>query len=230
MQESLMLRPPAQEASIPPAAHAAPAAAPRLSAGGLAALLEPLIAPLLDELGHGVIVLHQGARVLHLNHAAQEEIRSGHGVAIVEGTLCARRASDGKTLGDALAAAQRGLRKLVTLGPESERVAIALIPLGVGGADASGLTVAVFGRRRLCEPISVQCFARTCGLTPAESTVLELLSEGLTPNDIAQLNEVCLTTVRSQVLAVRLKVGVSSIRRLLQLVAMLPPMVSTLRC
>ncbi len=232
MPESLMLSASPHEAPITHAAHRAQSAhfSPAMAPGGSSASLEPLIAALLDELGHGVILLHDGARVLHLNHAAQNEVRAGHSVAIVDGALCARRASDGSALGDALAGARRGLRKLVTLGPESERVAIALIPIGHPGPGEASLTVAVFGRRRLCERISVQCFARTYGLTPAESTVLELLSDGLDPSDIAQANEVSMTTVRSQVLAIRIKVGASSIRRLLQLVAMLPPMVSSLRC
>ena len=196
---------------------------------GASTAIEPLIALLLDEIGHGVILLRDGGKVVHLNHAAQQEIRTGRSVAIVDGNLCACRARDGTVLGDALAGARRGLRKLVRLGIENERVAVALIPIGDAQQCGGVLTAAVFARRQLCERISVQWFARAHGLTQAESKVLELLCDGLDPSDIAQANAVGMATVRTQVQAIRLKVGVPSIRRLLDLVAMLPPMVSALR-
>ena len=102
--------------------------------------------------------------------------------------------------------------------------------MGVPLPGGPALVAAVFGRRRLCEPMSVQWFARAHGLTPAETRVLELLCEGLDPRDIATLNEVGMATVRTQVNAIRDKTGAASIRALLQQLATLPPMVSSLRC
>ena len=68
------------------------------------------------------------------------------------------------------------------------------------------------------------------GLTPAESTVLELLSDGLQPSDIARANAVGMTTVRTQIKGIRDKTCTASIRGLLHQVALLPPMVCSLRC
>jgi DNA-binding CsgD family transcriptional regulator len=192
--------------------------------------IEPWFAMLLDELDYGVVLLRDSAQVVHLNHAARIELRAGRGVELVGGSLVARRAADARVLGDALAAAsQRGLRRLVTVGDEGERVAVALIPIGAPATKEPGLTLAVFGRRRLCERISVQWFARAHGLTQAESTVLDHLSEGLDPREIADANEVGMATVRTQVNSIRAKTGTASIRDLLQQLAMLPPIVNTLR-
>lgn len=198
---------------------------------GVSTPLEPTVASLLDELDYGVILLRDIVRVVHLNQAALAEVRAARSVEVVDGALRACRGRDAQALAEGLnAAAQRGLRRLVTLGAEGARVSVALIPLGTPEPGPTGLTVAVFGRRHLCERISVQWFARAHGLTPAESHVLELLCEGLDPRDIASINGVGMATVRTQVNKIREKTGAPSIRGLIQQVAMLPPMVSSLRC
>ena len=142
---------------------------------------------MLNELDSGVVLLRDGAHVVHMNHAAR-----------------------------------RGLRRLVTLGTEGARVAVVLIPIGDPIDGSAPLTALVFGRSRLCERISVQWFARAHGLTPAESTVLELLSDGLQPSDIARANAVGMTSVRTQIKGVRDKSCAASIRGPLHQVAMLP--------
>lgn len=191
---------------------------------------ESLVAMLLDELDYGVVLLREGAQVVHLNHAARAWLLGGHGLDIVDGVLRARCQADTRAITEALAASARGLRRLVTLGAESERVAVALIPISHPSAGGVVLSALVFGRSRLCERISVQWFARVHGLTPAESTVLELLSDGLDPRDIARANAVGMATVRTQIKDIRDKTSTASIRSLLHQVAMLPPMVCSLRC
>jgi DNA-binding CsgD family transcriptional regulator len=195
------------------------------------AQIEPVLGALLDELDYGVVLLlRDGGRVVYVNHAARTELRGGHLVDVVDGALHTRRDADAQALGEGLAAAQRGLRRLVTLGAEDTRASVALIPIGSPLPGGPALVAAVFGRRRLCEQMSVQWFARAHGLTPAESRVLELLCDGLDPRDIATVNEVGMATVRTQVNSIRDKTGAGSIRALLQRLAMLPPMVSSLRC
>jgi DNA-binding CsgD family transcriptional regulator len=144
--------------------------------------------------------------------------------------LRARRPADAAVLTDALAAIQRGLRRLVTLGAGSEQVSVALTPIDNLSDGGQPLSVLVVGRSRLCEPISVQWFARTHGLTPAESTVLELLSEGQGPAQIALTNAVGMATVRTQIKCIREKTRAASICDLMRLLALLPPMCSSLRC
>ena len=209
------------------------AAAPDSAAafGRTPAPIEPALGALLDELDYGmVLMLRDCASVVYVNHVARLILREGHCIAVVEGTLRARRDTDALPLQEALAAARRGLRRLVTLGAEGSRAAVALIPMDASPPGGPALVAAVIGRRRLCEPMSVQWFARGHGLTPAETRVLELLCDGLDPRDIATLNAVAMATVRTQVNSIRDKTGAASIRALLQRLAMLPPMVSSLRC
>lgn len=227
--------------------------------GRVHGLLMLAVPALLDELDYGVVLLGETNRVLHANRAAQAALHARSSLEVAEGRLRASHAGDAAALAEGLAAAaQRGLRRFVTLGAEDSRIAVALIPLGpLGstlaqaslpaqppqglqgphgphgphGSDGSHgpLTLLVIGRRHLCERLSVQCFARAHRLTPAESNVLELLCEGLDPREIATLNGVGIATVRTQVNRIREKTGAASIRRLIGQVATLPPMLSALR-
>ncbi len=191
---------------------------------------------MLDELDYGVMLLRADASAAYINRTARCELRQGGCLDIANGRLRARHADDDVRLAAALAGAQRGLRRLAALSGAASaprtrggRLELAFVPMAVAPGEP-GLITVLFGRRRLCEPISMQCFAQAHGLTPAELRVLELLCEGMEPRAIASANEVGLATVRTQVHSIRDKTGASSIRALLQRVAMLPPMVSSLRC
>jgi len=182
------------------------------------------LALMLDEIDYGMLLLADDAELVHVNHAARTELDAGHPLQLLGRQLRARHAQDVARLHDALSgAAQRGLRRLLALGEGTQRVNIAVIPLG------NQATLVMLGKRHLTERISVQSFARMHGLTPAETRVLESLCEGLDPREIAELNVVGLATVRTQIGSVRAKTGADNIRALVRQVAVLPPMVSALR-
>ena len=184
-----------------------------------------LLALMLDEIDYGML-LTEGTQVLHANHAAQAELDAGHPLKVSAGVLRADDAQDLVRLQEALVNARRGLRKLVTLGSGARRVNLAVVPLGLGGP---GATLVMMGKRQVCERLSVQWFARCHGLTPAETRVLEGLCEGMEPREVATLHQVGLATVRTQIGNIRAKTGAGSIRSLVRQVAVLPPMVSSLR-
>lgn len=192
--------------------------------------IDSVLGVLLDEIDYGVVVLRDATFVARLNRAARAEIRAGRVVTLTEGHLRARRGADGAVLFEAAhAAACRGLRRLITLGDEADSMVLAFVPLGPPAADGAALTMAMFGRRRLCERLSVQWFARRHGLTAAEALVLEHLCDGLDPRAIAGVQGVQLSTVRTHVGRIREKTGAAGIRELLQQLAMLPPIVSVLQ-
>lgn len=179
---------------------------------------------MLDEIDYGMLLVSETAELLHINRAARADLDDGHPLQLLGRQLRARHPQDLARLHDALAgASQRGLRRLLALGDGGARANIAVIPLG-GAA-----TLVTLGRRQLNERISVQCFARLHALTPAETRVLESLCEGLQPREIAELGEVGLATVRTQIGSIREKTGAANIRALVRQVAVLPPMVSSLR-
>jgi DNA-binding CsgD family transcriptional regulator len=184
---------------------------------------------MLDEIDYGMLLVTAEAQVTYLNHAARLELDGHHPLQLSGRTLKVHRAQDLTPLHEALAAAQRGLRKLVTVGEGEHRVSISVVPLPNDDADAGPLTLLVLGKRQMCEQLSVQGFARSVNLTPAETRVLEHLCGGVRPTEIAQRQGVAVSTVRTQIGSIRAKTGAGSIRELVRQVAVLPPLVGALR-
>jgi DNA-binding CsgD family transcriptional regulator len=188
----------------------------------------PWLAMMLDEIDYGMLLLGEAGAVLHANHAARAELDDEHPLQLRDGELLARRPPDAALLQDALQAARRGLRRLLTLGAP-QAASIAVVPLAARLGAPPQATLLLLGKRRVCERLSVQCFARCHSLTATETRVLEALCQGLDPRDVASLHGVGLATVRTQIGAIRAKTGAQSIRELVRRVAVLPPMVSSLR-
>ena len=188
-----------------------------------------LLSLMLDEVGYGMVLLSENFHVLLLNHAARAELDDDHPLQVVGRELRARRPQDMAPLQDALTAARRGLRRLVTLGERHEPFSMAVVPLGAQTTGAPQATLLQLGKKRVCENLSMQWFARTHALTPAETRVLEALCQGLEPREVADLHGVGLATVRTQIGSIRAKTGAESIRALVRRLAVLPPMVSSLR-
>jgi len=188
---------------------------------------------MLDEIDYGVLLIGRDAQVLHLNHAARCELDVQHPLQLVGRQLRAADAEDAVRLQEAVQAAQhRGLRRLLMLGPDGHRVAVSVVPLCTGGPGGPGGPVATqlsMGKRQVCGELGVQWFARSHGLTLAETRVLEALSEGLQPNDIAVRHGVGISTIRSQIGSIRAKTRSDSIGALVRQVAVLPPLVGALR-
>ena len=185
---------------------------------------------MLDEIDYGVLLLDSSAQVLHINHAARSELDARHPLQLLGRQLRARDTADMAQLHDALQAATlRGLRRLLMLGQDAHRVAVSVVPLRTGGPGGQTATQLSLGKRQMCGGLGVQWFARSHGLTLAETRVLEALSEGLHPNDIATRFGVGISTIRSQIGSIRLKTRSDSIGALVRQVAVLPPLVGALR-
>jgi DNA-binding CsgD family transcriptional regulator len=189
---------------------------------------------MLDEIDYGMLLVTADAQVAYLNHAARLELDGHHPLQLSNHRLGAHSPPDVAPLYEALAGAQRGLRKLLTLGEGAQQVSISVVPLPAmpipAGGDGSGaLTLLVLGKRQVCEQLSVQGYARSHHLTPAETRVLEGLCGGVQPSQIAANAHVAVSTVRTQIGSIRVKTGAGSIRELVRQVAVLPPLVGALR-
>jgi DNA-binding CsgD family transcriptional regulator len=189
---------------------------------------------MLDEVDYGMLLVAADARVVYLNHAARLELDGRHPLLLSERLLGAHKPPDALLLAEALAEAQRGLRRLLSLGSGLQQVCISVVPLqdfplATDGSAEAALTLLVLGKRQVCEQLSVQAYARSCQLTPAETRVLEGLCGGLRPGDIAADAGVAVSTVRTQIGSLRAKTGAGSIRELVHQVAVLPPLVGALR-
>jgi DNA-binding CsgD family transcriptional regulator len=207
---------------------AASVTATRPAATGAGAMV---LALMLDEIDYGMLLVDEDGVLLHANHVARQEL-SGHHPLMINGRLLAARApSDAQVLVETLrASSRRGMRGLITLGSGESAVNVAVVPMpelpsGGGGRP----TLVMLGKRALCEQLSVQWFARSHLLTPAETRVLESLCRGDTPNEIARAQAVAISTVRTQIGSIRTKTGEGSIRALVRRVGLLPPLVTALR-
>lgn len=195
------------------------------------AQLSACLTRMLDEIDYGMLLVGSDAQVLYSNHAARHELDAEHPLQLAGRALRTLRPQDLLPLQEALLAAQRGLRRLVTLGAGAQRLSVSVVPLPEAEADrAQGpLTLLVLGKRQVCERLSVHGFARSLNLTPAETRVLELLCAGVRPTAIAQQQNVAVSTVRTQIGSIRAKTGAGSISELVRQVAVLPPLVGALR-
>lgn len=192
--------------------------------GGIA-----ILAHVLDEIDYGVFLVDRTGRVLQANHAALAACGDRGALRLRDGVLAACSEGDRRSLDDALRRAADGSRSLLTLaGPQA--VTVAVVPLDAGVIGASDpLALLVLGKRRVCEPLTMELFARAHRLTPAETNVLTALCVGLSPATIAGRGGVTIETIRTQIKSVRAKTGTSSILDLIERVAALPPLVSKLR-
>jgi len=186
-------------------------------------------AQLMDALDYGLLLLNGQAHVVHINQAARRDLDASHPLLVVGGELRTRHAHDAATLREAIAeAAQRGLRRLLRLGDSLEHITVAVVPLPTPGANVARAVLLVLGKRQLCEELTVDWYARSQGLTPAETAVIRGLCANLSPQQIAERQGVGLATIRSQIGSIRLKTGLGGIRALVREVAMLPPLVGAL--
>lgn len=187
-------------------------------------LLARRLAQSLDHVGRGMLLLTEGARLLHANRLAREALQAGRPLHAENGCLHAATAGDTRDLHEAVEAAmRRGVRRLLRLGQAGELAVLPLEPQG-GGAALISLPQA---RGRL--DLAVHSFARQQGFTGAETAVLEALLAGRRPDDIARAKGVQLSTVRTQIGQLRQKSGAHSMRELLDRVGALPPMLAVVR-
>ena len=197
--------------------------------------LSPLarcMAHMLDEIDYGMLLVDADGRVLYLNHAARRELDEHHPLQLAGQQLGTAQVTDAGMLQEALAQAQRGRRQLLTLGSGEHFVGVSVVPLdeSEGVAGPWRTTLLMLGKRQVCEQLTVQGYARSVGLTPAGTRVLEMLCGGVKPTAIAEQQGVAVSTVRTQIGSIRAKTGTGSIRELVRQVAVLPPLVGVLRC
>jgi DNA-binding CsgD family transcriptional regulator len=197
----------------------------------------PLLRQVLDALGCGLVMVDAHGRVLHANAAATLQCR--HGAPLVlpsashgrgqpaEGLAAALSPKDAARLAAALAGAARGHWALLTLSHGDSALSVGVAPLqgdDEDWPDSAPVALLMLGAEASAQRLSRQFFDSAHQLTDGERGVLDGLCEGCSPQQIASLRKVKISTVRTQIAAIREKVGTSSIRRLLQRVSALPPM------
>ena len=187
-----------------------------------------LAVTLIDEIECGLITCDEHGRLLFANRSAREELASGRALKAVDQTV--RSAVGSSTALDAalLEAARHGRRQLLSLGQPDDQLMASVIPLRA--AEPQGSTVLIMlGRRGPCSALGLEMLAMLYGLTLAERRVLGGLLAEDAPRQIAAINGVAVSTVRSHIKSIRDKFGVHNIEALLIRAAGVPPVTTAWR-
>lgn len=174
----------------------------------------------LDEIANGLIVCDGESRLQSANRSALEELHSESALRLVGRTI---RLSHGPAclLDRAIAdAALRGRRCLLTLQSDDPPM-LAVVPLKTAQPGPAPVLLMI-GRRGICSPLGLDMLGLAYRLSCAERRVLGALMANTPPLKIASLHGVALSTVRSQIKAVRAKLGVDNIQGLCVRAAQVP--------
>jgi DNA-binding CsgD family transcriptional regulator len=197
---------------------------------GHGATAESAVLRILDEIDYGLMLVTELGKVCLANHVALRECAASGTMQLRNGHVLPRQPHQQEPFLKALAASRQGRRAMMTLESELAPISLALVPVAdspVAGPDDAAMLL-VFGKRRVCEPLSVEFYARSHHLTAAETTVLTELCNGLRPTEIAKRGGVALSTVRTQICSIRHKTGAASIADLVRMMIGLPPIIPAL--
>lgn len=184
----------------------------------------------LDEIDHGLLLLDLTGRILHANYPARRELSMARALRNAQGMLLASQPASQPKIRQALKDAERDCRSIIELEHDGEVLSLAFIPLAaVHGSEVVDTVLVMCSRRAGCEMLTMQMFARSRHLTRAEQKVLARLCDGHGAEEIACLEGIRMSTVRTHIKNVRQKTGSSSIRDVVHRVSRMPQIVSALR-
>lgn len=179
----------------------------------------------LDSSAQGVALLSDGSCLIYSNIMARATLARA-GWSIDDGRLRGPNESARASWQAALVeVCQRGRHQLFELSATGSCRFAALVPVVVKNQRCAFVS---FGRHELCGALELQLFASRHGLTYAEGRVLGKLALGLRSAEIAQAHDVSLSTVQTQVAAIRSKTLSSSVRQLLSTLSCMPALRPTI--
>jgi DNA-binding CsgD family transcriptional regulator len=198
------------------------------------AYLAEALGTTLDNLAVGVIIVAEGARILHANAAARRMLEARSPVVSLGGCLGALDAELTKELQRAIAAARSEGAHIGDTGigvPLTDKdmtaAAAHVLPLARGDARqrrGSATAAVVFvARANMMFPVDVGTVARIYRLTPAETRVLQHLVAGASLTEAATALGVSETTAKTHRNHIFLKKGVSRRTDLFALIGRLVP-------
>jgi len=198
--------------------------------GSAAGANATLLARVLDEIDYGLLLVSVAGALRYANQLGLREV-TGHGPLYLEhGQLHARAPADQGPLHAALFDAQRGRRRLFSVGHNGGSVSVAAVPMPAGDDDPNEpLVLLVFGKRCASETLTVDFYARCHALTATETNVLKRICGGLKPKEIAREHGVAISTIRSHICSIRVKTQTESIRDLVNRIAVLPPITPAMK-
>ena len=181
-----------------------------------------LLALLVDELAHGVMIVNTQGWILHANRAALAALQRCVGLTTTHGGLKLKSVSDQKGLTQVLGQAASGKRSLTRFEGTGGSTSLAVVPLNRQSAGPCDRIALLLSREDACEPTLFAAFAQSHRLTRTEEQVLQLLCRCLSAPDIALQMKVAVSTIRSHVRSLCVKTSTHGVRQLINRVTALP--------
>jgi len=158
----------------------------------------------IERVSTAVVVLARDRRILFTNPAADDLLRSSNLNLVVAGKLCAGAAAQAGAFDAALAACSRfHFDKRLSLSVRLAGVPccgvvarLAPPPVSIRATRAAAIAFLAREGRSALDPTAMM--VSLYKLTPAEAVLVKALSEGLTLEDVAELRQVTLPTLRTQ--------------------------------
>jgi len=182
-----------------------------------------LLNALMDRLECGLLACGALGELFHANAAARRELDRGSLIRVEGGRVrCVSAQHDAAWQARLTDSAVRSRSSLWSLEGEAQRLMMAFMPVNVDGVE-SPAAIVMMGRRSICSALGLEMLSSSHGLTLAEQRVLRALVGNSSAREIAATHGVAVATVRTQIQAVRDKLGVRSIDALLLRAAEVPP-------
>ena len=136
-----------------------------------------LLALLVDELAHGVMIVNPQGWILHANRAALGALQRGVGLATTHGGLKLKSVSDQKSLTQALEQAAGGKRSLTRFKGTGGCTSLAMVPLNRQSAGPCDRIALLLSSEASCETTLFASFAQSAfsgfwSLSPGEHTLI----------------------------------------------------------
>ena len=185
-----------------------------------------LLATVFEEVDIGLLVCDDRGNLMVLNWSARLELLAG-GLLQMSGTRLKERHDDGELAAALSAACRQGRRQIVELRHRDDRLFLSVSPLASNGGET--LALVMLGRRTPCSALVLEMLGYRQGLTAAERRILASLAARRTPAQIAVDYDISISTVRTQIIALRAKLDVDSVSALMCVVAGVPPLTPKLK-
>jgi len=203
---------------------ARPAAVAAQPPEGLQAVM---LARVLDEIDHGLILVDLGGRILHTNQPARSELATAQALCERDGVLQGSNDSRQRKIRQALRDAAGDVRAIVDIDDhDGQPLSLAFIPMATRPDGRIDAVLVMCSKRQNCASLTMQMFARANRLTRAEQQVLRQLCDGHRAEEIAGLQGIRVSTVRTHIKSVREKTGSNSVREIVHRLARMPQVVS----
>ena len=170
----------------------------------------------------GLAVCSRDGELLFANRAAHLELDGGGVLHCQNGSIRGPAGSQSDLAHAIQDAVVRSRCRLLWIGEGSARLMLVVRPLSLEGLREPTALV-MLGRRSPCSALGLEMLAIRHQLTYAERRVMKALVASRSAREIADAHCVSVPTIRTQIQAIREKVGVRSIDELLLHAALVPP-------